>query len=265
MKISDSKTKLLTSPGEWRTGVLGGYLTKRLLTTVALLAFVACGTGVAKAAPLVNGLLDATSVSSQMLATPTNWVVDAFKTVGGPFNDGASSEGFANFQAPGGMGLFFKPFQGSTDNPLTVNFFQDTAGTPGTLYTLTAFAGAEANYSGLIPLSPTRSLLALDFLNAANAVIGQSVLDLAGAGLGTPNGNPFGYAQYTVMGTAPAGTATVRARASMVDAFNNVAGGGQAFVVDAFTLNSVPEPTTFMFVGLGLIGLIGTRRLSQPV
>jgi hypothetical protein len=226
MKRSNSKTKLPTSPGERQTGVLGGYLTKRLLTTLAFLAFVACGTGVAKAAALVNRLLDTTSVSSQVLATPTGWIVEAFKTVSGPFNDGASSEGFANIQAPGGMGLFFKPFQGIADDAITVNFFQDTAGTPGALYTLTAFAGAEANYSGLIPASPTKSQLALDFLNAANVVISRSVLDLRSAGLGTPNGNPFGYAEYTVVGTAPAGTATVRARASMIDAFNNVAGGG---------------------------------------
>jgi hypothetical protein len=262
MKLSNSKIKLPTSTGERRTEVFGAYLPKRLLTTLAFLAFVACGTGAARAAALVNRLLDATSVSSQVLATPTNWVVDAFRTVSGPANDGASSEGFANVQAPGGMGLFFKAFQGTTDNPITVNFYQDTAGTPGDLYTLTAFAGAEANYSGLIPGSPTKSQLALDFLDAANAVISRSVLDLKGAGLGTPNGSPFGYAEYSVMGTAPAGTVTVRARASMIDGFNNVAGGGQAFVMDAFDLKSVPEPTAFIFVGLGLLGLIGTRRRS---
>jgi len=141
-----------------------------------------------------------------------------------------------------------------------VHLFQDTPGTPGTQYALTGWAGAEANYSGLIHASRTQSLLALDFLSAASSVIGSSVLDLRAAGLGNPNGNPFSYAQYTVMGTAPAGTASVRARASMMDAFGNPAGGGQAFVMDAFVLTVVPEPATFVLVGLGLVGLVAIRR-----
>src|SRR4051794_14023486 len=95
--------------------------TNRLFTALALLSFATCGAGALRGATLVNGLLDATSVSSQVLATPTGWVVDAFKTVSGPFNDGASSEDFANVEAPGGKGLFFKPFQGVIDNPITVN------------------------------------------------------------------------------------------------------------------------------------------------
>jgi hypothetical protein len=41
-----------------------------------------------------------------------------------------------------------------------------------------------------------------------------------------------------VMATAPAGTVSVRARASMIGAMANPAGGGQAFVVDDFTLAS---------------------------
>jgi len=242
MKMTNSITKLPTNG---------------LFTAVVLLAFVAGGAGAAKGDILVNGLLDATSVSSQVLATPTGWVVDAFKTVSGPFNDGASSEDFANVQAPGGKGLFFKPFQGVIDNPITVNLYQDTPGTPGTKYTLTAFAGAEPNYSGLAAGTTTKSQLALDFLASNNAVIGQSVLDLAAAGLGTGS-LPLGYAEYTVTGTAPAGTVTVRARGSMIDAYGT--SGQQGFVMDAFELSSVPEPTTFTFLGLGVVGLTGMRR-----
>ena len=69
------------------------------------------------------------------------------------------------------------------------------------------------------------------------------------------NGEPFDYKQYTVGGVAPAGTAFVRARASMIDAIANPAGGGQAFVVDDFVL--VPEPS----VALGML-LVGAAALA---
>ena len=148
--------------------------------------------------------------------------------------------------------MFFKPFQGPPGDPITVHFFQDNPGTPGLEYTLTGSAGTEPNYSGFIAGSTTRSEFAVEFLNAANMLIGGTVLDLETVGLGTPNGNPFNYAEFTVRATAPAGTASVRARASMIDGFANPAGGGQAFVVDAFELTAVPEPTTGLFLGLSL-------------
>jgi hypothetical protein len=47
----------------------------------------------------------------------------------------------------------------------------------------------------------------------------------------------------------------------MIDGFNNP-GGGQAFVVDAFELTAVPEPTTGLFIGLSLFGLASIRRRS---
>src|SRR5262245_6951394 len=97
---------------------------------------------------LSNGNLDATSVGPQTLATPTGWSVNAFKRVSGPFSDGCSSEGFANFGSPAaGFGLFFKPFQGSLADPITVSLFQDKPALPGLTYTFSGWAGAEPNYS----------------------------------------------------------------------------------------------------------------------
>jgi len=233
---------------------------KRQLTLCVILGLLASGS-LAKADLLSNGNLDLTSVSGQVLATPTGWTAGANRTSTGPFNDGMSSEGFANVLDPGGNGLFFKPFQGeATTNRITASLYQDNPGTPGLNYTLTGWAGAGTSYIGLT--DPTvKSQFQLDFLNPANAVIGGTTLDLVGAGLGTgaptPPATGFGYHPFTLSAFAPVGTVTVRVEAIMIDAYNNPAGGDQAFVVDAFTL--VPEPSVISLAMLGLTGVLAFR------
>ncbi|MBA3482549.1 MAG: PEP-CTERM sorting domain-containing protein [Pirellulales bacterium] len=209
---------------------------------------------------LSNGSLDAASVSSQALPTPNDWVVDATRTITGVYNDGASSEGFAGPPPtpdtnPGDLGLFFKPFTGNVaDGPATVNMVQDNPAVAGLIYTLTGWAGAEANYLS------AGSQFAVEFLNGGGAVIGGNVNPLAT--LLVPNGQAFNYKQYSVSALAPVGTALVRARASMIGGQGNPAGGGQAFVVDDFTLTSsnIPEPSTLALLGLGLLGVGAIRR-----
>jgi hypothetical protein len=238
---------------------------KRQLALFLTLGLAALGASVANAA-LFNGTLDATSVSGQVLATPTGWIASANKSVSGPFSDGLSSETFANVLDPGGFGVFFKPFQGSTTDKITASLYQDNPATPGLTYTLTGWAGAGANYIGLT--DPTvGSQFHLQFLNSANTVIGDTTLNLVVNGqhvLGSPNGsNPFGYFNYTLSATAPAGTVNVRALATMVNAYANPLGGDQAFVVDAFTL-TVPEPSAISLAALGLGALLAFRRRQTP-
>lgn len=233
---------------------------KRQLALFVTLGLAALGARVANAA-LINGNLDATSVSSQVLATPASWIAFANKSISGPFTDGLSSETFADFPAAGGFGVFLKPFQGSTTDRITAGIYQDNPATPGLTYTLTGYAGAEANYIGLT--DPTvGSEFHLQFLNSANAVIGDTTLNLVVNGqhvLGSANGNPFGYFDYTLSATAPAGTVSVRALAEMVNAYANPLGGGQAFVVDTFAL-TVPEPSSISLAVLGLGGLLAFRK-----
>jgi len=234
---------------------------KRQLALFATIGLVACGAGVAHADFLSNGNLDLTSVSGQTLPTPTGWIAAANRAISGPFSDGLSSEGFANVLAPGGSGVFFKPFQGTPTDRITASLYQDNAATPGVKYTLSGWAGAGSGYIGLTDPN-VGSEFHLQFFNAANTLISDSTLNLVVNGqhvLGSPNGgNPFGYFNYTLSATAPAGTATVRALATMVSAYGNPAGGDQAFVVDAFTL--VPEPSVMSLAVLGLAGLLSFRR-----
>jgi len=247
---------------------------KRFLTSIATLGVAAWGTTIANA-QLVNGNLDVTYqqeiVPGFFLPKPASWINVGVRSITGPYEDEMSSEPWAG-PAPtpvttGGIngddwGVFFKPFSGNdTDGLATGRLYQDVAGTPGMTYQLTGWAGAEANYSGFIPGTPTRSEFSLSFFNGDGDLLSNAVLDLVAAGLGSAAGEPFGYKQFSLSALAPAGTATVRAQVAMIDAFSNPAGGGQAFVVDDFVL-AVPEPTTAALVGLGLSVLIGIRRRS---
>jgi len=240
---------------------------KRQLTLFVITGLLACGSSVANANLLSNGNLDVTSISGQTLATPTGWIASANRSGTGPFSDGLSSENFANVLAPGTTnvwGVFFKPFQGqAVTNTITAKLFQDNPATPGLSYSLTGWAGAGANYIGLT--DPTvGSFFHLEFFNAASVLLSDNALNLTLAGLGsgapTPPATGFGYHPFTLNGTAPATTAFVRVLAEMDNAYNNPLGGDQAFVVDAFDLEIVPEPSVISLAGLSIAGLLVLRR-----
>jgi hypothetical protein len=140
--------------------------------------------------------------------------------------------------------VFFKAFSGNqTDGAATGHLYQDNPATPGWVYTLTGWAGAEANYLA------ARSEFAIEFFNGANSLIGSNVLNLVAAGLLQTNGQPFNYKQYTLAATAPPGAATVRVRVSFIDGTPNPMGGGQAFVVDDFELTAESAPPAPLFNG----------------
>lgn len=228
----------------------------------AALVGVLFAVGTAHAQELLsNADLNATSVSTMIGATPTGWDAAATRVNTGVFNDGLSSEGFANqpTSAAGQFGVFFKPFSGGSlagGNFVTASLTQFVPGTPGLPYTLTGYAGAGAGYIGLSDPTVT-SKFKLEFLSGAFTPIGAAELDLVAAGLGTPNGNNFQYKQFNLSAVAPAGTVFVRVGAEMGNAYGNPAGGDQAFVVDNFSL-TVPEPTSLAF--LGLAGVMCVRR-----
>ncbi len=237
---------------------------KKFLCAAAVLT-IAISSVPANANLLTNGSLDATTpqeiVPGFFLPWPADWVGEGSRTIGGPYNDFMSSEPWAG-PAPtpvttGGANsddwaVFFKPFSGSaTNGAATGNLYQDQVGTPGQRYTLTGWAGGEAN------AMMQGAVFAIDFLDVSGATLGSSSIDLLAAGLLTPNGQAFNYKQYSVSATAPAGTAIVRSRASMLGAMGNPAGGGQAFVVDDFNL-VVPEPTTA--TALLAVGALVRRR-----
>jgi len=245
-----------------------------LVTGVIML----CGASLAGAEELFNANLDRTYAqeivpgSGFMLPKPLGWQNVGSRAITGPYEDEMSSEPWAgpaptpvttdgNFNGDwplgcGGMdcAVFFKTFSGTTANgPATGHLYQDVPAVPGRTYTMTGWAGAEANALA------DRFEFALEFLDAGDSIIGGAVLDLSLAGLFDPNGHPFNYKKYTLTSVAPVGTANARVRASFIDGIPNPVGGGQAFVVDDFSLTSIPEPTSAVVL-LGLGTLWAARR-----
>lgn len=236
-------------------------------------AFLTCAGVAAIGAPaganlLTNGNLDLVQdveiVPGFFLPKPASWQNVGLKTVSGPYEDEMSSEPWAGpaptpvtadglmnaapYNTSPDWAVFFKGFTGTVANGdlATGHLIQDVPGTPGALYQLRGWAGAEPNYLG-------GAEFAIEFLNDGGGLIGSAVLDLIAAGLKTDNGEPFDYKEYSIESVAPAGTATVRVRATMRDAAANPAGGGQAFVVDDFVL--IPAPATAAALGLGVLAI----------
>lgn len=243
---------------------------KKRLALLSALSMVMLGATSAHAQNLLaNGTLDVTYdqeiVSGFSLPKPANWVNAGSRAITGPYEDEMSSEPWAG-PAPtpvttGGVagddwGVFFKPFSGNaTDGAATGHLYQDVPATVGARYKLTGWAGAEANFLA------QGAEIALEFLDGGGAVIPASgqVVNLLPT-LTVDNGLSFDYKEYTASGIAPAGAVSVRSRASMIGAMANPANGGQAFVVDDFSLTVVPEPATIGLLALGFFGLTTMRR-----
>lgn len=229
---------------------------------LVVLGLLACGQSFAQEM-LVDPGMNAVGPNGQLGNTPNPpWVLAASRGGVPGFNDAASSEPWADVDG-GGQGLFFKAFIGNppwepTAGELDADIYQDVAGTPGMNYILTGWWGGEDNWSGF-NTPGANALFALDFLDGMGATISSAVLDLEAAGLGDPTAGGLNYEKFSVSGVAPAGTATVRARGSMLDAvfFQDP---GQALVTDAWSLRCVPEPSTVLLGGLALLGMIARRR-----
>jgi hypothetical protein len=236
---------------------------------------------------LTNGNLDQTQsvlivdndppgpgIEDFFLPKPAAWNNEGSRTLTGPYEDEMSSEPWAGpaptpvttdgsgLAGPDGCGVgnldcavFVKPFSGNAtpNGPATGHLYQDVPATAGLRYTLTGWAGAEAN------ALMTGAEIALEFLDAGGSVIGGDVVNLLPT-LFVDNGEPFDYKQYTASAIAPVGTVEARARASMIGALSNPLGGGQAFVVDDFSLQQIPEPSSLVMAGLSLVGALGLCR-----
>jgi hypothetical protein len=227
-------------------------LMKRFQTLIAVLGLAACGTGIANANILFNPDLDivgTAGANGQNNPGPVGWQINAFQTISGVNHDAADSETFCNVQQPGGDGLFFKPFVGSTNagpgnyDLINVYFYQDNPLSAGSQVTLSGYASCEASCSLILPTPPgappAQALFVVEFLDNGGNVITSNALDLVVAGMHTDG--PADMGQLTTpQYTAPAGTVTVRAGAYMLNAYSTA--NSQSFFVDAFDLEAIYPP-----------------------
>jgi hypothetical protein len=158
--------------------------------------------------------------------------------------DTAGGASFANRQAPGSNGLWLKAFSGSLLDPSDATLSQTLSATPGGDYTFSAWSKWETNYSGGLAAisgqpSPTQTLLELAFLDASSAVIGTpTTVNLKTAG----QLNDGTWRQFSVNGEAPAGAASVRVSAVMIDGVNSGSNPQSAFF-DDLSLTVAGAPT----------------------
>lgn len=164
--------------------------------------------------------------------------------------DTASFQGFANHEAGGTRGLWFRSFEGGLggDQPFAVSavLYQDVPAIPGENYTLSAWFRAEVNYVG-------QNDLFMEFLDAGNGFIGGAAINVDAL-----QTNDNTWRQFMVGAVAPAGTATVRVGASMYNGMNADMNPQSAFV-DDFTL--IPAPGAAAM--LGVMGLAAARRRAR--
>lgn len=208
----------------------------------------------AMAGLLVNGDLEnpAENESNNITGwTLTEVGVDA---AGAPL-DTASAISFANHTPGGNRGLWFRSFMGGLiqggSTEVDAILTQSVPGSAGTHYDLSAWYRYETFYSGGDEFRDTQTILAMDFLDGMGGVLSSVELDVDSV-----NANDGVWRQFSVHGIAPAGTASVQARASFLDGVLQT-GNPQSAFVDDFDLT--PEPSSLALIGLGAMALIRRR------
>lgn len=227
---------------------------KRFMNGLMGLAIVAAPAFAGPANLLINGDLEAPAGGADA-ADGWTLIEPDVDTSGAPVNS-AEFIGFANHTPAGARGLWYRSFMGglgSTNPPqVDAELRQDVAATAGENYNLSAWFRYETNYPGLSEFSNTDTLLAMDFLQGGS-VIGSVVLNVDTAyDLGQVNQ----WQQFTISGTAPAGTDGLRVRSNLVDGELQTLNPQSAFV-DDFVLT--PEPTSLGLLALAGLALIRRR------
>lgn len=236
---------------------------KRLLSLIAVLALVACGTGVVQAQSipvLFNGDLNQITLADTPGNPPVGWTALGTLTISFPnggWLDCEASEPWCNGAADPsltGYGIFIKAFEGSTnavpslDDLASMYFYQDNPSSSNTSYTLSGYVGAGGTYSGYQQtngiinngLAPVTALFVV-FLDGSGGILQSNSYDLIAAGLQNLGGGPVPQTQYTTPSyTAPVGTVTVRAGLLMLNQWGGTA--QPSLFADDFDLEATVAP-----------------------
>jgi hypothetical protein len=148
---------------------------------------------------------------------------------------GADTLSFINFanHTPGGeQGMWLRAFAGTEAAPADGILSQTVPGMAGGAYTFSAWSFWEPGFSGdadTFPGTVTDTIIQMEFLNSSNVAIGSPIsLDLDAAG----QNNDSTWRQFSINGTAPAGTASVRVTAAGLKMFDSLTNPQSAFFDD---------------------------------
>jgi hypothetical protein len=140
--------------------------------------------------------------------------------------DTASFRDFANHTEGGQQGLWLRAFENGD-----AIMSQTVPGMPGGEYDFSAWSRWEINYSGGVVDTTTETFLRMEFLDAANAVIGTP-LSLRLETAEEPQIPDSEWREVSLQGTAPANTANVRVSVGATGMFSNVGPTQSAFFDD---------------------------------
>lgn len=224
-----------------------------------------------------NGKPDAADYVVWRKFNGTDYQLPFDEDIGTPVGPAHYNLWYANFgeTATGQQGYWLKAF--TTLTPVGDGALSQTVANaiPDAQYTFSAWSAWEQNYSGGVPGTPTQTFIKIEFLNGTT-VIGTEMLNLAAAGqvpdVNTGEFNPVDendWRQFSVSGTAPAGTTHVRVSAGANDMFRNIDPNQSAFF-DDFSLietlpagsgpSTVPEPAAYYLALVALAGGAWARR-----
>lgn len=131
---------------------------------------------------------------------------------------------FANHTPDGQQGLWLRAFEGG-DGVMS----QTVPGVAGGMYSFSAWSKWEIGYSGGLGDPSVDTFIRMEFLDGTNNVIGSpQTLDLVTAG----QMNDGEWRQYSLNGTSPAGTQSVRVSVGATGMFDSLTNPQSAFFDD---------------------------------
>jgi len=199
-------------------------------------------------------LLAAACMATAGVANAESLLIDGHFNNAASWSKSAEGGGWANVENSPAVSLNGSQYlvTGAAGNGGGGRFWQTVAASAGLNYTLDVFSGADAWWL------PTGTMT-LYFMSSDQALLGsaaRNTVDPADYDGGYDIPHP--WKAYSLSAIAPEGTSAVR-----VEFAANNATGSIWFENATLNVSAVPEPSSWLLMGLGVAALLGVRRRLQ--